>query len=297
MTRRGTTIIAPESDHPTTKATAAIVWLLLLPASGASGILYRVLFAKDPSVWLGVADVAILALLLVLACAITAWRPLRGYLLSLVAFAVGSLIVDGMSQTVASFGWMARMFANTFLQLIPCALLAISLIGSGLTRRDVFLARGNMVAPSRMPRWLPPVRWSWLGPLLTLVLAGGLALQLTLTVHPDLQMYGRVLHGLPLALGFSVVNAAQEEFRFRAVLLGRLLPLVGTTHALLWTSLLFGLAHWFGHPSGPSGVLLAGFAGYVWGRSMIDTRGSAWAWLIHGAQDVVIFAFLIMSNG
>ena len=289
--------VSQEGDGLTIKAKVAIAWLAMLPASGASGILYRVLFTKDPSVSLALVDVAILALLLTLGYAITTWRPLRGYLLSLVAFAVGGLIVDRITPTVAPSGWVARMFANTFIQLIPCALLAISLIGSGLTRRDVFLAKGNMAAPSAMPRWLPPVRWAWLGPFLTLFLAGGLAVQLALTVRPDARLYGRVLQGLPLALGFAAVNAAQEEFRFRAVLLGRLLPVVGTTHALLSTSLLFGLAHWFGHPSGPSGVLLAGFAGYMWGKSMVETRGSAWAWLIHGFQDVVIFAFLIMANG
>jgi len=42
---------------------------------------------------------------------------------------------------------------------------------------------------------------------------------------------------------------------------------------------------------------LAGFAGYMWGKSMVETRGGAWAWLIHGFQDVVIFTFLTMANG
>jgi membrane protease YdiL (CAAX protease family) len=289
--------MSQEGDGLAIKGKVAIAWLAMLPASGASGILHRVLFTNDPSAWLAVVDVAILALLLALADVITAWRPLRGYFLALVAFATGSLIVDRIAPTVPPSGWVARMFANTFIQLIPCALLALSLSGSDLTRRDVFLAKGNMAAPSRMPRWLPPIGWAWLGPLLTLLLAGGLTVQLALTVRPDAHMYGRALQGLPLALGFAAVNAAQEEFRFRAVLLARLLPVVGTTHTLLGTSLLFGLAHWFGHPSGPSGVLLAGFAGYMWGKSMVETRGSAWAWLIHGFQDVVIFAFLIMANG
>jgi uncharacterized protein len=65
----------------------------------------------------------------------------------------------------------------------------------------------------------------------------------------------------------------------------------------LLTSLLFRLEHWFGHPGGPSGVLLSGFAGYLWATSMVETRGSAWAWLIHGFQDVVIFSCLVMATG
>jgi membrane protease YdiL (CAAX protease family) len=280
-----------------TRGQVAIAWLAVLPASGSSGILYRVLFSEDPSVWLAVIDVVILALFFGLAYAIAQWRSLRGYFLALVALSTGSLIADRLAPAVAPSAWVARIFVNTFIQLIPCALLALSLIGSGLTRRDVFLARGTMTAQSRMPRWLPSVRWSWFGPFLMLILAGGLAIQLVLTVRPDVHMFGLSLRGLPFALAFAAVNAAQEEFRFRAVLLSRLVPTVGTTHALLVTSLLFGLAHWFGHPSGPSGVLLAGFAGYMWGKSMVETGGSAWAWLIHGFQDVLIFEFLIMAHG
>lgn len=226
-----------------------------------------------------------------------AWGPLRGYFLALAAFTAGNLVADEIAGAVAWDGWAARMFANASIQLVPCALLALSLVGSGLTPRHVFLAKGDMAAPSRMPRWLPLVRWSRLGPFLTLFLAGGLAVQLTLTVRPDIHMFGRALLALPMAVAFAAINAAQEEFRFRAVLLARLLPAVGTTHALLLTSLLFGMDHWFGHPSGPSGVLLAAFAGNMWAKSMVETRGSAWAWLIHGFQDVVIFAFLVAANG
>ena len=116
------------------------------------------------------------------------------------------------------------------------------------------------------------------------------------TVRPDFHLLQRAIQGLPLALAFSVFNAAQEEFRFRSVLLGRLVPVAGASQALWMTSVLFGLGHWFGHPSGPTGVVMAGFAGFVWGKSMLDTRGFAWAWMIHAFQDVVIFSLLVMST-
>jgi len=251
---------------------------------------------RDTPSWLGIVNLAILILLLALSHNVTGWLPLRGYFLALVAFEVGNLITDHIAAQGTWTDWRARMFANTLIQLVPCVLLALSLIGSGLKPRQVFLARGDMVARSRTPRWAPLVTWAWLGPFLMVFLAGGLAVQLALTVRPDPHMLGQALRALPLAVAFAAINAAQEEFRFRAVLLARLLPAVGTTHALLVTSLLFGLDHWFGHPSGPSGVLLAGFAGYMWGKSMVETRGLAWAWLIHGFQDVVIFAFLAAAN-
>ena len=284
-------------DRVASKFRVAAAWLAMLAASSFGLILYRVLLGSDPPSWLGFVNVTILSLLLALGHAITSWRSLRGYFLALIAFAAGNLVADHVAGAGTWQGWVAHMFANALIQVIPCALLALSLVGSGLTRRDVFLSKGDMAARTRMPRWLPPVSWARLGPFLTLFLAGGLAVQLTFTVRPDLHMLGRAVLALPLALAFAAINAAQEEFRFRVVLLARLLPAVGTTHALLATSLLFGLDHWFGHPSGPSGVLLAGFAGYLWGKSMVETRGSAWAWLMHGFQDVVIFTFLVAANG
>ena len=42
-------------------------------------------------------------------------------------------------------------------------------------------------------------------------------------------------------------------------------------------------------------VLLAAFLGYLLGKSMIETGGSRWAWLIHWLQDVIIFSFLVMG--
>ncbi|HYS78109.1 MAG TPA: CPBP family intramembrane glutamic endopeptidase, partial [Candidatus Dormibacteraeota bacterium] len=84
--------------------------------------------------------------------------------------------------------------------------------------------------------------------------------------------------------------------RFRAVLLARLVPVIGAAQALWITSTMFGLGHWFGHPSGPVGVAMAGFAGFVWGKSMLDTRGFAWAWIIHASMDLLIFTLLLMSG-
>jgi uncharacterized protein len=40
---------------------------------------------------------------------------------------------------------------------------------------------------------------------------------------------------------------------------------------------------------------MAGFAGWIWARSMIETRGVAWAFFIHMVQDIVIFSFLAVA--
>jgi hypothetical protein len=70
---------------------------------------------------------------------------------------------------------------------------------------------------------------------------------------------------------------------------------LGKRQVLLLTAACFGLEHYYGNPPGASGVLLAAFLGYVLGKSMLETGGSRWAWLIHWLQDVIIFSFLVMG--
>ena len=58
-------------------------------------------------------------------------------------------------------------------------------------------------------------------------------------------------------------------------------------------------AHYFGTPSGIFGVVMSGLMGWLLAKSVIETRGLAWALLIHFLQDVVIFgagAMIIAGN-
>ena len=283
---------------------SSVAWLAIIPASPLGAIVCNVLLhAPFPfPAWLPFANLAASGGLLTLAYVVPSVRPIRGYLLSIALLVLGYLILFRIESTE---WWSIRfargptwqmVIADSILELIPCLLLSLSLVRSGLTRRDLFLTRGNLRAPFPMPFGLPRGSWAWLGPFFTLFLAGPLVLQLMSSVGPDFHLLERAIQGLPLALAFSVFNAAQEEFRFRSVLLGRLVPAAGASQALWLTSVLFGLGHWFGHPSGPTGVVMAGFAGFVWGKSMLDTRGFAWAWIIHAFQDVVIFSLLLMST-
>lgn len=42
---------------------------------------------------------------------------------------------------------------------------------------------------------------------------------------------------------------------------------------------------------------MAGIAGWFWGKSIIETRGFFWAWLIHAVQNVVIYTLIAMQTG
>jgi hypothetical protein len=42
-------------------------------------------------------------------------------------------------------------------------------------------------------------------------------------------------------------------------------------------------------------VVGATIFGFVLAWSMIETRGSGWAWIIHFAEDIVIFALIALT--
>ena len=279
-----------------------VAWLALLPASPFGAIICDAVIHVPVPEWLPLINLCVSATLLALGHFLPPLKPIRGHLRSITLLVLGYLVLLQIESTEA---WRARfsgaptwqfVFADSILELIPCVFLTLGLVRSGLTRRELFLTRGNLRASFPMPFRLPSGSWAWLGPFFTFFLAGPLVVQLMLTVRPDIRLLQHAVQGLPLALAFSVFNAAQEEYRFRSVLLGRLVPVLGASQALWMTSALFGLGHWFGHPSGPTGVVMAGFAGLVWGKSMLDTRGFGWAWIIHGFQDLVIFTLLLMSS-
>ena len=62
------------------------------------------------------------------------------------------------------------------------------------------------------------------------------------------------------------------------------------------TPLLSSTGHYYAHPSGLSGIVLASVGGWLLGLSMLGTRGIAAPWLIHGLQDVLIFAAVAMAE-
>jgi membrane protease YdiL (CAAX protease family) len=100
---------------------------------------------------------------------------------------------------------------------------------------------------------------------------------------------------LPLIVMLAAMNAFSEELNYRAGLLASLHDVVGTRHALAMTAVVFGLAHYYGVPYGAIGVVMAGFLGWLLGKSMLETGGFVWAWFIHFWQDLLIFAFMAIG--
>ncbi len=276
-------------------------WIAMLLASNLSVILWRGVLRSDVPGW----DLPIRVIVLVILFSLTlAWselRPVQGYVLALIALAIGNWMGELVRHTEVWMTWARtapeylQVLADALLKVLPAGLMALTLVGSGIGFRGLFLLKGTLNARSTLP-WLESARWTWVAPIGILAFAVPLALQLTLTIRPNFQLLKAGATALPLALLFAIVNAASEEFRFRSVLLARLVPALGRTHALWLTSIQFGLGHWFGHPSGITGALMASAAGFILATSMLDTGGFFWAFTMHGIQDVVIFVFLVMAK-
>ncbi|HKP93226.1 MAG TPA: CPBP family intramembrane glutamic endopeptidase [Chthoniobacterales bacterium] len=196
--------------------------------------------------------------------------------------------------------WGPRLFIGRTFTLSGVVLGVLTLIGSGITRRDLFLRKGDLAAPAQPIPFLGirrPISWIWFGPALIVVFAVVLSPFLYLTVHPNFGAGSRIFRYFPWLLAVALLNAASEEFQFRCLLLALLRNVFSPAENVLLTAVFFGLGHYYGQPSGPVGVLMAGFAGWIWARSMIETRGWVWALIIHIFQDIVIFTFLVVGAG
>ena len=60
------------------------------------------------------------------------------------------------------------------------------------------------------------------------------------------------------------------------------------------SAILFGLPHMAGMPSGLIGATMAGILGLVLAKSLYETNGFFWAWIIHFLQDVIIIGTLFL---
>lgn len=281
--------------------TEPVAWTALALGSALPAILWRQLLDEPPPLWLPGAQALVLAVLLLVVLRNSS--SLGGFVLALLAMQIGLTAVGLVREIPPYARWATAapryqdVFVGAVLQLIPGLLMLLTALADGLGRRELFLERGELGARSRIPGTRRRVSWRRLGPLLVAAFTLPLAVQLTFTIRPDFDRLDNALALLPVAFAFGAINAVSEELRFRCVLLARLVPVLGAETSLWMTALLFGLPHWYsGNPSGPSGVAMTTLAGLVFAKSMLETRGLFWAWTVHGAGDVVIFAFLVMAT-
>ncbi len=278
-----------------------VAWAATLLGSSGPHYVASEIFRINAPLRLGLAQIAILSALLLATLVADNLRPLAGYLLALIAYTAGNMIVQAVKETDLFAAWAAAakpqdlLLSEAFLRVIPALLMLGTVVGSDIGPRQLFLAVGDVQAPTSVP-FLENVSWRFAGPVVTLLIALPFLAQLAAAIRSETSRPDQLLTALPVALLFAVVNAAGEEFRFRVVPLARLEPVVGASQALLLSAALFGIGHYRGHPSGLLGVVGGAFVGWLWGRSMLDTRGLLVPWASHGVQDVIIFATVAIAR-
>ena len=95
---------------------------------------------------------------------------------------------------------------------------------------------------------------------------------------------------------FSLMNSFTEEMITRFSVIALLDTLIPLSYIYLVSAFIFGSVHYFGTPGKIPGVLLAGFLGWFLAKSIGETHGFFWAWLIHFLQDVVIITGLFFQK-
>lgn len=227
------------------------------------------------------------------------FRPLQAFALALIAVKLievlpVALLVEQFGVPVPPGQW------TTVAYLLARGPIALALLGvlllRGTDRGSLYLRTGDLsarVAPERLPGWRREHPW-WLhgtvvGATVVAALAGVLALGgygFPVGAVPPAELAGLAA----IVVVLASVNAFTEEFLFRAAPLADLGGVLGKNHAMVLLGAFFGLSHYTGTPGGPVGVVMTFFLGWWLTKSLLETRGMAFAWTVHFALDVVILS-------
>ncbi len=278
-----------------------LAWVVTIMVSVLPDIAWIELTNGD-STWFTSAKMGLLLMLTLATFISRPLRPLRNFLIAMLAFfglSQLSLRINftwpGLQSLFGSSVFDIRMQAEQTGKLVVSLAMIATLLVLGLRRQDFFLARGDLRAPIEPVRLLGfpnPAPWPSFGLQWGIYIAATLALVQYLNLRPGATVMLQVVPILPSILFYAALNAFNEEITYRAPMLATLEPVGGSKQALWMSAYFFGIAHYFGTPGGLVGGMASIFMGWILGKAMVETRGFFWAWWIHFLSDVVIFVFL-----
>jgi membrane protease YdiL (CAAX protease family) len=276
----------------------AIVLLLTVPE-----IILRAFLRVDTS-WMLLARIGLLAGSFALTFVWPLLRPLRGMLVVfLVIYVVEAwFFLTAVPQTeiyrdIVGDDPNLAFFGERLLRIGAVIVMFIVLFVMGFRRRDLYLAVGDLRAtatPTRLKIPHRPEPWTTFGRNYAIISVGLLLFFLIPALNPSLANFTVGL--LLFAAVCAAMNSFAEEFLYRSALIPQVLPLFGKGATLMLVPAWFGLAHYFGVPNGLTGVLLAGVGGWFFAKSMIETRGIAWAWFLHFLADFTVYLLLLLAG-
>lgn len=278
-----------------------LAWGTILLISDVPDIVWHSLSGHVPK-WLFWSKVGVLSFLLAMCLIWKLIRPLWQFAVVMLVFYLALLASAGVGDT----SWWRQRFAaqppsftigyvGLYIRDLGVALAVIAVLWIiKRDRRAFFLARGEIDAPIQPVRWLgikPGESWRTFGWIFAIVAGLAVVIPVALSLRLSSGIFLRAVPLLPACILFAAINAFTEEVYFRASLLSTLVPVVGKNHALWMNVVLFGLNHYlYGSPPGAIGFLMTGFLAWLLGKSILETKGLWWAWLMHFVPDVIIFA-------
>jgi membrane protease YdiL (CAAX protease family) len=291
-------------------ARAKLVWVvaLTLVASLAPDVVVLETMRSLPTWWLPAKTALLVAGALAL--------HLRARDRAVAAYGLVLAVVVAMQWVMVRAGgaaWWTTLFpTGTFegafggtvvLKLLTLVPIAVVLLLATRSPRAGFLTRGDLRATASAIGWLgiraDTITWGRLAILSGLAIAlGTLALTLlTVTgfaLPPNLD---RLWPLLPLIVVLALANSFAEGVVYRSAVIGPLAGALPKDAVVLVSAAFFGVAHYYGAPSGAIGVVMSTVLGWFLARATIDTRGFLAPWIIHFLQDVVIFSAIVLLGG
>jgi membrane protease YdiL (CAAX protease family) len=286
-----------------TRSTLYLAWAIVLLLT-VPEIILRAFLRVDTS-WMLLARIGLLAGSFALTFVWSLVRPLRGMLVVfLVIYVVEAwLFLTAVPQSqvygdVVGGDANLAFFGERLMRIGAVLVMFVVLLLMGFRRRDLYLTVGDVRAtaePTRLKIPHRPQPWTTFGRNYAIISVGLLLFFLIPALQPSLANFSVGL--LLFAFVCAAMNSFAEEFLYRSALIPQILPLFGKGATLMLVPAWFGLAHYFGVPNGLTGVLLAGVGGWFFAKSMIETRGIAWAWFLHFLADFTVYLLLLLGGG
>ncbi len=282
-----------------------LFWGLMIFMSILPNIVWREGFGQSDSGWFG-AKLLVLVGLLVLSWIRKEVLPLRPLIIIFLVLEVAQWGMAQVSATASWQGWfggdrtfVTAMMSNQVGRLVVSFLVVAALLLLNRSLTANFLTPGDTNAVARPVALLgmqKADRWGRFGVISLFILSGVLLTFLFLAGRPSPTLLWSALPLFPFVLLFAVMNAWSEEISYRVSFIATTQPVVGSVQAVWLSALYFGIGHYYGVPYGIIGVLLSTFFGYLLGKSIVETRGLAWAWGLHILADIWVFTFMAIGS-
>ena len=282
----------------------SIIWGVTLLISGLPDFIFLTVNGAIPAWLFWVKEILLLGMIAT-SFLLSSLKPLRKYLI-VMALLLGFYRLVSLAYSLPvwqeRFGQMAWLVGTASIRILVVVIAFImmgALLVMGLRRRDFFFTKGKLDAPADGVRWLglkEGTPWTKFAPIFTLIVFLVLLVILVFTTKVPLRLAATSLLWLPMFVFIAGINSFGEELGIRAPMLSTIYPVIGKNQAILLTAVYFGLLHLDSWPAGAVWAFETGFLAWILAKSMLETRGSLWAWLIHLVVDIPVYAFMAMQS-